>query len=186
MRTRRPSTPEERARRRVYDAAHREKNRSRIRAYHAGWRARNRHRVRAICARWDRAHKKDRKAARKRPGARMMTRVRWQNWRARAKGVDGRITAGQMQRLLMRWASRCAYCGVPLDATPGAWDLDHVIPLALGGGHGIANLVPACAGCNERKRDDIWIPGVNVAGLTPAGASDDETAMFWIKEGGRA
>lgn len=44
---------------------------------------------------------------------------------------------------------RCAYCG---DALGDRWALDHVFPKALGGTRGDGNLVPACWGCNARKR----------------------------------
>jgi len=40
---------------------------------------------------------------------------------------------------------RCLYCGV------GGGEVDHVIPIARGGGHEISNLAPACRGCNRRK-----------------------------------
>ena len=39
----------------------------------------------------------------------------------------------------------CAYCGG--EAT--GWD--HVVPLARGGAHTVANLVPSCWDCNHRK-----------------------------------
>lgn len=44
------------------------------------------------------------------------------------------------------WAGRCWICGT--EATQ--WD--HVKPLARGGSHILANLRPACAPCNNRKR----------------------------------
>ena len=40
---------------------------------------------------------------------------------------------------------RCHWCGAP------ATTVDHVVPLAAGGGHGLANLVPACRRCNSRR-----------------------------------
>lgn len=40
---------------------------------------------------------------------------------------------------------RCVYCG------QSAGTADHVLPQALGGGHLIGNLVPACRPCNGAK-----------------------------------
>lgn len=43
--------------------------------------------------------------------------------------------------------AKCVYCG------GGAGTADHVLARALGGGHLITNLVPACRKCNGKKRD---------------------------------
>ena len=40
---------------------------------------------------------------------------------------------------------RCWWCGRP------AGTVDHVVPVVLGGGHGLANLVPSCARCNYSR-----------------------------------
>jgi 5-methylcytosine-specific restriction endonuclease McrA len=42
---------------------------------------------------------------------------------------------------------RCAYCGAP------ATEIDHVIPISLGGTGERDNLVPACRRCNAAKND---------------------------------
>lgn len=43
------------------------------------------------------------------------------------------------------WGNRCWMCGGPYE------EADHVIPLALGGPHCLANLRPACKSCNSAK-----------------------------------
>jgi 5-methylcytosine-specific restriction endonuclease McrA len=52
------------------------------------------------------------------------------------------------QWLTMKAAYRgcCAYCGKKTRLT-----IDHVIPLAQGGGHTASNIVPACKSCNSKK-----------------------------------
>jgi 5-methylcytosine-specific restriction endonuclease McrA len=40
---------------------------------------------------------------------------------------------------------RCHWCGAY------ATTVDHVVPLAIGGSHDLANLVPACQPCNSRR-----------------------------------
>jgi 5-methylcytosine-specific restriction endonuclease McrA len=56
----------------------------------------------------------------------------------------------EWEALKRRHDYRCAYCGVrpeePLEK-------DHVIPLAKGGRHAIANILPACVTCNRHKSD---------------------------------
>jgi 5-methylcytosine-specific restriction endonuclease McrA len=44
------------------------------------------------------------------------------------------------------YGNRCRYCGAE-----GDLEVDHVIPLARGGSHWPANIVPACSPCNKRK-----------------------------------
>lgn len=43
---------------------------------------------------------------------------------------------------------RCRYCG----ERGGRLECDHVVPVALGGGGGLDNLVTACQTCNRLKR----------------------------------
>jgi 5-methylcytosine-specific restriction endonuclease McrA len=51
------------------------------------------------------------------------------------------LTPKDQQRL----AGPCLYCG-----SPGG-TIDHVVPIARGGTHGIGNLVPCCLPCNMSK-----------------------------------
>ena len=52
----------------------------------------------------------------------------------------------------------CRYCGKKLSwvnyGTPngrGAWEVDHSVPVALGGTHYLSNLWPSCIECNREK-----------------------------------
>lgn len=49
-------------------------------------------------------------------------------------------------RLKRQYGNACAYCGAR-----GSLVQDHVIPLAQGGRHAIANILPACVTCNAHK-----------------------------------
>lgn len=51
--------------------------------------------------------------------------------------------------LLAEYGDRCAYCG---DRGP-ALELEHDVPIALGGDHTWRNIVPACRTCNASKSD---------------------------------
>jgi 5-methylcytosine-specific restriction endonuclease McrA len=61
---------------------------------------------------------------------------------------DGRIASAVRARLCVD--ARCVYCGYAFgrDESP---DMDHVIPMALGGTGELWNLAPACASCNRSK-----------------------------------
>jgi hypothetical protein len=50
-----------------------------------------------------------------------------------------------IQSRVTQHGSRCYYCGGPYES------IDHRIPLARGGGHWPANLVPSCHSCNSLK-----------------------------------
>lgn len=41
----------------------------------------------------------------------------------------------------------CAYCAT----TDGPFEIDHIVPIALGGGNDLKNLTVACAPCNRSK-----------------------------------
>lgn len=72
------------------------------------------------------------------------------------------LTTQARRNLGAKWraqARRCTYC----DAL--ATQVDHVIPLALGGTHYEGNLTPCCAPCNMRKSDSLlseWKHSVRV------------------------
>ena len=51
----------------------------------------------------------------------------------------------------------CHLCGGTIDGTRDAWDLDHVIPLALGGEDTDDNLRPAHRKCHRAKGDHTKI-----------------------------
>lgn len=58
----------------------------------------------------------------------------------------------EWERMLNRLGHRCAYCG-----TVGVLEQDHVVPLSRGGRHAIANILPACPGCNRSKSDSLLV-----------------------------
>lgn len=59
--------------------------------------------------------------------------------------------AGQLQLRLSMFGA-CWMCGAEATA------VDHVKPVAKGGGHLLANLRPACQPCNSRKGSSWWSP----------------------------
>jgi hypothetical protein len=69
--------------------------------------------------------------------------------RAKRSGISCYLSLKQWKRLLRQYRYRCAYCRTKL--TKKNRSLDHRIPLLRGGTNDIANLVPSCLRCNQRK-----------------------------------
>lgn len=61
-------------------------------------------------------------------------------------GTIDPITAKQWRDLVMKFRSRCYYCG-----RRGKMTVEHMTPLSRGGNHSIDNIVPACLPCNVKK-----------------------------------
>jgi hypothetical protein len=62
--------------------------------------------------------------------------------------MDGSITEDVLWDLFLE-ASSCPYCGVEITARNSS--LDHIVPLASGGAHSIANVIVCCVACNLEK-----------------------------------
>jgi 5-methylcytosine-specific restriction endonuclease McrA len=85
------------------------------------------------------------------------TRVRNRNRRARRVGAEGTHTLEEVLCLLDSQDNKCACCQVEL--TEETRELDHVMPLILGGTNSIENLQWLCQFCNSSKsgsHPDDW------------------------------
>ncbi len=139
------------------------KDPERGRAYGREWMKRNPDKAREAMRRWRAAHPGQRNADRRSYYARHreqmlaqsaqyhrehreVGRARWQNYRARKRAADGSFTPSEWLTLVETDQGRCAYCG-----STSVLEADHRIPLARGGTHLIANILPACRSCNARK-----------------------------------
>jgi hypothetical protein len=63
------------------------------------------------------------------------------------------IPAGVERRVRAAARNRCGYCLAPQRLVMARLHLDHIIPIALGGGDEGANLWLACPICNGHKSD---------------------------------
>jgi 5-methylcytosine-specific restriction endonuclease McrA len=45
----------------------------------------------------------------------------------------------------------CTYCGIALEYKPYGFEIDHIVPIALGGPDTRANVQLACRSCNRKK-----------------------------------
>ncbi|MBN8189508.1 HNH endonuclease [Salipiger thiooxidans] len=66
-----------------------------------------------------------------------MTRRRW--------------TAKRRLALFEAHKGTCHICGEKIDGTREAWDVEHIIPLAMGGDDDEGNCAPAHASCHKAK-----------------------------------
>lgn len=73
--------------------------------------------------------------------------VNYQAYRARQKGRLTDFKLADWRLLMARFGAKCAYCG----AAAKVLDLDHIVPLALGGNNVVGNVVLACRPCNSHK-----------------------------------
>lgn len=121
----------EQARNAWADPERRAKNQERLR----NWSERNRAKLSAKAVAYAKAHPE---------------KVRQIQATRRARKAGAAIcdfTEADWQELLVEFDNRCAYCGtadVPLER-------EHMVPLARGGDHTKANIVPSCGPCNRRK-----------------------------------
>lgn len=83
-------------------------------------------------------------------------RRQWGDTRSeRMRSNPGYVHFGESEwlRLVNRHGGRCAYCDVRCEVL----EMDHVIPIARGGRHAIANILPTCPSCNRRKSSSLLV-----------------------------
>lgn len=106
-----------------------------VKANVTAWQGANRDKVREYQSRDSKAHPE-------------RTREAWRRRNARKQALTVMpITTQQIAAKVAYWGSKCWICRGEYEA------MDHVKPLAKGGGHVLANLRPVCRSCNTRKRD---------------------------------
>lgn len=79
---------------------------------------------------------------------RIRRKVSQYNHEAYKRGSEATLEAEDYVLWSLAWRGRCAYCG---GLRPGL--MEHMVPLSRGGGNTLANVVPACVGCNNRKKN---------------------------------
>lgn len=134
-------------------ALYRRENYARLRAGVLDWEERNKDRVRASKRAWNAANRDKLRESRKkwRESNTDLARLiacndahRRRNWKLGRDG-SGYTQTWRVQARIALYGGRCYYCG------GDGKTLDHRIPLARGGSHLPANLVPCCKSCNSRK-----------------------------------
>jgi 5-methylcytosine-specific restriction endonuclease McrA len=68
------------------------------------------------------------------------------NYRVKERRLDQRVTLNQWELILEMCDWKCLRCG------DDSWlEMDHVVPLALGGAHLASNVQPLCKECSHYK-----------------------------------
>ena len=112
----------------------RAKNRERIAAYNRRYRAENPELVAASVRSWAQRHK----------GA---INLLGSKRRARIRGnTIAPVTAAGLKAKFAYHGDSCRHCGATANL-----QADHIIPLARGGPHCLANIQPLCRSCNTSK-----------------------------------
>lgn len=141
------------ANREVYIARAVERNKAlgeKRKAYQRAWVARNRERANGYSATWRERNAEKRKQVVKDWEQRNPEKVKVyrQNRRARVANAAGKFSPDIVPRLLKLQRGRCACCGLPLGRK---YELDHILPLALGGTNEDTNAQLLRDVCNRRK-----------------------------------
>jgi len=89
----------------------------------------------------------------KTPKGKLLATATRQKRRGLVNGTDdGTVTTETLLNLKEEQKHKCYHCGEALDyETPRAVHLDHLVPLAKGGQHTLANVRWACDKCNLSK-----------------------------------
>lgn len=153
-------TPEDREKKRAYDAERRAWQTPERKAYMKAWHKANPRDRRAYKRSYDAANR-ERIAAYRAANAERMAAYWRQHYAenparvkanaarhmARLRGAEGSHTLEEWQAKCAEYGHLCAYCGEARPLTR-----DHVVPVSVGGSDYIANVVPACRRCNSSKQ----------------------------------
>lgn len=136
---------------RAYSAEYRLLNPGRIKEAWAKWVAENKDKKNAHKRGWHQANKatQNEKSRLYQRGDPLGRRIREQNRRARKEANGGRLSRGLTEKLFALQRGRCACCGMPLGED---YQLDHIVPLALGGANEDRNIQLLRRECNGRKK----------------------------------
>jgi 5-methylcytosine-specific restriction endonuclease McrA len=149
--------------RKNYAALYHSKNRDRNNARNKAWAKSNKSTINRIASDWRKSNpnkvkeiqktyrlKNSNLIAQRRKNRLEYSRNAW-NKRKAQKANNG-VFAISKKELSRLYSQPCFYCG-----KIGKIEMDHVIPIKLGGRHSIGNLVPACLPCNRSKAGKLLI-----------------------------
>lgn len=142
----RKANPEER---KAHDATYRARNADKVLAAKEAYRVANLEKVKASKKRWRLENKEKMQEARAtwERNNQAKKRVYRENRRAREKNAIGAVSPEIVARLMLEQAGKCVVCSIDLIR----YEIDHIIPLVLGGTHEDHNLQLLCITCNRSK-----------------------------------
>jgi len=92
---------------------------------------------------------------------RLLNALKSQRYRARKHNTINNLTKEDVLRVLALQGNECAGCGKSF--YEHKYEIDHVVPVSLGGDTVIENIQLLCRSCNATKRDKIirYIPEIS-------------------------
>lgn len=146
---------------RIRKAAYFQKNKDRVLASNKAWVVKNKDKVHAYTMKWRKANEERYLAAQEawktnnpdyqevwRKANLEMVRARGQRRRARKKGALGSFTKEDIQRIHKQQRHKCAVCRTSIK---DAYEIDHIVAIAVGGTNWPKNLQLLCMPCNRSK-----------------------------------
>lgn len=70
--------------------------------------------------------------------------------KANKRGAVGSLSLDQWRTLCVYYGNKCLRCG-----KQGRLDMDHVVPISMGGSAYVDNVQPLCRSCNSFKNDRV-------------------------------
>jgi len=138
---------------RIWSSGHKEK----VSAWARRWRENNPEKKAALDVEYRETHSAERAAyssewAKKNPD-KYRANMRVAQHKRRALTQGGHVTRLDWDRLLMDANQRCQKCGAEENL-----EMDHIVPLSMGGAHSPENLQVLCRSCNAKKsqRTEDW------------------------------
>ena len=124
-------------------------NRERLLDYHAKYRAANREHRAAYNAQW-RAENPEYSAQYHADNPHASWESQYRR-RARAFGFDPVVRSFTRDEMIAYWGNgeKCIYCDAPFT------EIEHLIPVGLGGIHAVENVAPSCRPCNRQNIDTV-------------------------------
>lgn len=110
-------------------------NPEKVKAAKQRWRLNNPEKLRAAQIKWDKNNP-------------IKKRIHRENRRARERNAVGKLSADIAEKLFTLQKGKCAICGVVLSVK---YDLDHIVPIVLGGENSDRNMQVLCVTCNRSK-----------------------------------
>lgn len=136
--------------RKIDDAKYRERNAEKVKASKERYRLANLEKVAAAKVKWRKENPEKLRAAQLRwdknnPDKKQVHR---ENRRCREKDAPGQMSSDIGIKLFEAQSGKCAICRVKLGEK---YELDHIVPLILGGGNEDGNIQLLCVTCNRSK-----------------------------------
>lgn len=121
----------------------------------ASWNARNVDHLRSYKRKYAKANHWQAEAWQARNRSRYLETERLKAQRRRARMANVAVqemTPEQWRNVCATQRHRCWWCG----ARTGKLEIDHLVPISLGGDHSLENIVASCKTCNSRKCNAVW------------------------------